>query len=200
MTHSEMHEIIKWANEMADHYDDLFFSYNFDLARNILKLRFGSLIYASKNYVITIIKDEYDIKDFYYRRRTWERKILEACRIPDKRSFLDVHIGTKWMEELSQGCIAFKNGEYIKVMLNEMYGLGKLKIEKVIFNKPATIVFWSDGTKTVVKAQKKDKYDKEKGLAMAIAKKALGNTSKYYDVFKVYLEEDSNGSNRKNRN
>ena len=46
------------------------------------------------------------------------------------------------------------------------------KIKNVIFNKPATIVFWEDGTKTVVKAID-EPFDEEKGLAMAIAKKAL---------------------------
>ena len=51
-------------------------------------------------------------------------------------------------------------------------------IEKVIYNDPATIIFWSDKTKTVVQCQEGDDYDPEKGLAMAIAKKALGNTSR----------------------
>lgn len=46
-------------------------------------------------------------------------------------------------------------------------------IIEVIFNNPATIVYWSDGSKTVVKACDKDTFDKETGLAMAIAKKAL---------------------------
>ena len=49
-----------------------------------------------------------------------------------------------------------------------------LKIEKVIFNDPATIVLWSDRTKTVVKCQEDDTFDPEKGLAMCIAKKTLG--------------------------
>lgn len=47
-------------------------------------------------------------------------------------------------------------------------------IKKVIFNNPATIVIWVDGTKTVVKRQKGDRYDKEKGLAMAIIKRSIG--------------------------
>ena len=51
-------------------------------------------------------------------------------------------------------------------------------IKKVIYNNPATIIFWSDHTKTVVQCQKGDEYDPEKGLAMCIAKKALGNTSR----------------------
>ena len=61
------------------------------------------------------------------------------------------------------------------------------EITRVIFNKPATIVFWADGTKTVVKSQGKEKYDKEKGLAMAISKKVLGNEGSYYDTFKKFL-------------
>ena len=60
-------------------------------------------------------------------------------------------------------------------------------IEKVIFNDPATIVFWNDGSKTVVKTQNDETYDKEKGLSMAISKKMLGNNSKYYDTFKKWI-------------
>lgn len=47
------------------------------------------------------------------------------------------------------------------------------KIKRVIFNKPATIVFWNDGTKTVVKTQKDEVYDPEKGLTMAVTKNYL---------------------------
>ena len=72
------------------------------------------------------------------------------------------------------------------VSLSENYGIHSW-IKKVIFNNPATIVFWGDGTKTVVKRQKGDRYDKEKGLAMCIAKKALGNKGNYCNVFKEWL-------------
>ena len=63
-------------------------------------------------------------------------------------------------------------------------------IKKVIFNDPATIVFWSDGSKTVVKCQDGDIYDPEKGLAMAISKKALGNKGNYCNEFKKWLPEE----------
>ena len=56
------------------------------------------------------------------------------------------------------------------------------KIKNVIFNNPATIVFWEDGSKTVVKAHN-ESFDEEKGLAMAITKKALGNKSNYIEYF-----------------
>lgn len=64
---------------------------------------------------------------------------------------------------------------------------GKLQIKDVILNPPATIVFWSDGSKTVVKAEN-EIYDPEKGLAMALAKRALGNQGNYFETFKKYVE------------
>ena len=63
----------------------------------------------------------------------------------------------------------------------------KLTIKKVIFNDPATVVMWTDGTKTVVKAQDEE-FDPEKGLAMAITKKALGNQGNYFDEIKKWTE------------
>ena len=61
-------------------------------------------------------------------------------------------------------------------------------IKKVIFNKPCTIVLWEDGTKTMVRTQGKARFDKEKGLAMCIAKKALGNKGNYYDEFRKWVK------------
>lgn len=49
-------------------------------------------------------------------------------------------------------------------------------INRVIFNDPATVIIWNDGTKTVAKAVKGDKYDPEKGFAIAYAKKFGGKT------------------------
>lgn len=68
----------------------------------------------------------------------------------------------------------------------------KLTIKDVMFKPPATIVFWSDGSKTVVKTQKDDKYDPEKGLAIAISKRFLGNSGSYYNIFTKWLEKAPN--------
>lgn len=62
------------------------------------------------------------------------------------------------------------------------------EIKNVIFNPPATIVFWADGTKTVVQARGEE-FDPEKGLAMAISKKALGNQGNYYNQFKKWTKK-----------
>ncbi len=58
---------------------------------------------------------------------------------------------------------------------------------RVIFSNPATIVFWRDGSKTVVKCQSGEKFDEMTGLAMAISKKALGNKGNYNEVFKKFV-------------
>lgn len=61
------------------------------------------------------------------------------------------------------------------------------KIKEVIFNNPATIVLWEDGTKTVVKVKKREKYDKWVGLAMCHMKKYYGE--KFHKTFRDYCEE-----------
>lgn len=84
--------------------------------------------------------------------------------------------------------------------LNSIYGMSSShipEIKNVIFNDPATIVFWEDGTKTVVKCQDGDEFDPEKGLAMAIAKKAYGNKGNYCNKMKKWLpKEGSVDTNR----
>ena len=85
-------------------------------------------------------------------------------------------------------------------ILNSTYGIGSLRIpeiKNVIFNDPATIVFWEDETKTVVKCQDGDEFDPEKGLAMAIAKKAYGNKGSYCNKMKKWLpKEEQADTNR----
>ena len=81
-------------------------------------------------------------------------------------------------------------------LLNTMRRLGFLQIKKVIFNNPATIIIWSDGTKTVVKVQNGEEYDPENGMALCCAKKLLGNKSNFNNEFKKWLpKEDQNAGN-----
>lgn len=62
-------------------------------------------------------------------------------------------------------------------------------IKNVIFAPPATIVYWSDGSNTVVKCSEKDVFDPEKGLAMAIAKRCGGNKGSYYKEIQNWVEK-----------
>lgn len=98
--------------------------------------------------------------------------------------------------------------EYVKIkgflseqgreeILRNLFPVGKPptywfpSIEKVIFNDPATIIFWSDRTKTVVKVQDGEKFDKMTGLAMGICKKVLGNKGNYYNEFSKWIGEEA---------
>ena len=67
---------------------------------------------------------------------------------------------------------------------NQMYYIPSIK--KVIFNCPATVILWGNGSKTVVKANN-EPFDREKGLAMAISKKFFGNKGNYMNHFKKWI-------------
>lgn len=106
-----------------------------------------------------------------------EQKRMEAMKeqIREQMGTINITSSIGWYEPVKEG------------ERNMFYPIKT--ITKVIFNDPATIVFWADGTKTVVQAYN-EPFDKEKGLAMAIAKKALGNKGNYNEVFKKWIGDD----------
>lgn len=93
---------------------------------------------------------------------------------------------------------ALDNARYItqaRAMYNAVYqkevraAMNAATIKNAIFAPPATIVYWSDGSKTVVKCSEKDVFDPEKGLAMAIAKRCGGNKGSYYKEIQNWVEK-----------
>ena len=63
-------------------------------------------------------------------------------------------------------------------------------IKQVIYNAPATIVFWSDDSKTVCVVNDGDVYSREAGLSICILKKLCGAT-RVYDILHDWVNEDS---------
>lgn len=55
--------------------------------------------------------------------------------------------------------------------------------ERVIFSPPATVVFWRDGTKTVVRCDR-DEFSEEFGFAMACMRKIFGSRHQFKRQFK----------------
>lgn len=51
--------------------------------------------------------------------------------------------------------------------------------KKIIFNGPATIILWSDGSKTVVKVSDGDVFDPEMGICLATIKKFYPRFAKF---------------------
>lgn len=58
----------------------------------------------------------------------------------------------------------------------ETVGALKIYITKVLYNNPATIVFWSDGTQTRNICPPDTLYNPDTGLAFCMLKKLMGNT------------------------
>ena len=108
--------------------------------------------------------------------------ILDSSRIKmwcyvDPRMYYSIKI--EWRAPVYREDMGIDKKKLLWVSYLEMQNRAHIpQIKKVIYNYPATIIFWADDTKTVVQCQYEDVYDPEKGLAMAIAKKALGNTSR----------------------
>lgn len=67
-------------------------------------------------------------------------------------------------------------------------GLSKLDIKQVIYNNPATIVYFNDGSKVVVKTMDGDEFNEEVGLAMAIMKKMFGSSTAFKKFAKKWKE------------
>ena len=117
----------------------------------------------------------------YYAVNWKEAHSLTEAAVP-----ILVDIKTRLNSEVKNDLYKYVEND-IEQTKNLYYGLS-LTIKNVIFNPPATIVFWMDGTKTVVKDQGEVFYDPEKGMAMAVAKKAFGNQGNYYNQFKKYID------------
>lgn len=62
--------------------------------------------------------------------------------------------------------------------------------KKIIYNGPATIVLWADGTKTVVKCSKHDSQNAETGFLWALAEKVYGSKSRLDKVMRRWLTHD----------
>lgn len=78
---------------------------------------------------------------------------------------------------------------YTAISVGTIANTVKLDIKRVIHNDPATVILWNDGTKTVVKAHN-ESFDPEKGFAMAVCKKLLGD--RYKKTFREYCGKEEN--------
>lgn len=126
----------------------------------------------------------------------WMGKAVGWKKLSDDNGYFDTDIASSLQEKLMK---AVTNGadfdgdivkrikmfeEEIKMADKIRFDMYKPTIKKVIFSDPATIVFWTDNTKTIVRCGENDIYDPEKGVAMCCMKKLLGTNktgSNYLD-------------------
>lgn len=114
------------------------------------------------------------MKEFYIRN-----PFTGLVELPVSRCDFSVPFAIDSLKDYSQLIERTRNNMTHKTVMDT--------IRQVIFNPPATIVIWRDGSKTVVKCGENDIFDPEKGLAMAISKHAFGNNRDYYEIFAKWV-------------
>lgn len=152
-------------------------AYRFTISKNGFNLSEGFCYSGSETDQVTFIEGM--IKKF---------EALYPSILPRPYASLNTFKSIQVDASISNGPIGVTTYNKIDMLLKKDVSLSTIIVE-VIFNNPATIIKWIDGTKTVVKSNGED-YDPEKGFAMAIAKKAFGNKGNYYNAFKQWLPKN----------
>ena len=63
----------------------------------------------------------------------------------------------------------------------------KAGIKDVIFNPPATVILWGDGSKTVVKCGEEDVYNPLTGFLLAYMKHGEGGGGAYNNLIRTFV-------------
>ncbi len=161
-------------------------------ANNILSIPFTQVTKGPRE-IQTYTDRLFDLKNLlnsYYGVRSSNYKKQDEC-ICGKQDHMSygLQVEELYVDEFDTSKEDTKMNTKKAVETNPVY----YPIKKVIFNPPATIVFWKDGTKTVVKARG-EAFDPEKGLAMAISRHYLCdicNLTRFDGVFKKYLTKET---------
>jgi hypothetical protein len=156
--------------------------------------------FEQEEMIKNMTKDGFEKSIFKTYREADEALAKKYCKRKDYNDMINLKNITVCIDgdyyKPRNGVAAVRVGEHptfdLQVEMDPLYKINEgpgraYRIKDVIFNPPATIVFWVDGTKTVVKTQYDEPFDPEKGLAMAIAKKALGNQGNYFETIKKYV-------------
>lgn len=129
----------------------------------------------------------------------------ELCTLMGTIKFYDMSNAVE-VKKLTREHEFIKNTPYPRAMVHyDKYNIGtvdkgtrslraiyELKVEKIITNGPATIVFWNDRTKTIVKRDNYDEDDLYDAVANALAKKIFGSTLKFHKTI-----DKKSGTNEK---
>lgn len=184
------------VSNLVRRYDSRYIAKMTDNKRNI-HLRDGNIIRLTYGHLDDVgsVVDTL-LRTFYYSIKPYE--IIVVTFSAERKEQIQKHVPyveAVYVEtEKYRMLNDFVNGYHLMCKpLPEKFGPLHISllpvIKDVMFNPPATIVTWKDGTKTVVKASEGDPYDPEKGLAMAFSRKALGNKYEYYNTFLHWLKK-----------
>ena len=139
---------------------------------------------------IGVYLDSDDVKRLYDRISRWGNDMRKR-NMPissEMKKILNSIYGRENAMTMRQGYIyKSPNEKYSKCMADEFedHGTPRRSVQyacfanpvRIIFNPPATIVFWKDGTKTVVKCAEGEKFDPYTGFCYAFTEHFLGSIS-----------------------
>lgn len=184
----DFNEKIQWCISKANVY--AYRAYNTYLKKS----------YTLSNHCITTEIKSMNITNCYLDEISIEVLVrdidIESLKSIDSSIYLTFMLVKGICEAKIEGDVVCDILIYTSNEISKNYTLIELpRIKQVLYKNPATIVFWIDGSKTVVKCQENDAYDPEKGLVMAIIKRACGNTGCYYKEFKKWLPKEEENDN-----
>lgn len=120
--------------------------------------------------------------------------VTRAQDWPFGRLFADSDLTFSYEQEGLEKVVDELKSEFVLLLSDEDHARKnngkKMSVPKhVIFNDPATIIIWEDGSKTVVKCGENDTFDKEKGFMVAYLKHEFGNDNTFNKFIKKYCED-----------
>ena len=136
----------------------------------------------SANPYLTDVGDKIHYSLVLTGRTSDTESLAELCALTTTNKEVSVSFGAPVKESVEDRCMELPVPKFGGAFYNEDDKL--VYIERVIYKDPATIVFWSDGTKTTSKCDERDTYNEEMGLAVAVMKKLVSSE------FTVKLLED----------
>lgn len=180
-------------------FDEAYIVDHIEISQSLRSMNKGTLYYR---VYITDMND--NLRNLYPDDKIYNCLAVDPCTVYIKDSIHRDDISelkTINVQNDPNGKIEFTQEEFNALTEENNMCMSKVKdtrvptnpIEKVIFNDPATIVFWKDGTKTIVKCQEGATFDPEKGLAMAISRHYLCDIcglERYDGVFKRYVPKE----------
>jgi hypothetical protein len=118
--------------------------------------------------ILDIINELYNDKEIEKK----EDKIELSASVPQKGKFNSIDSSAINTDD----CFTFVPKEAVVLKQYDPKKIFSIpKVEKVLFRDPATIVWFSDGTKSVAICGYDDIYDRETGVAICLCKRMLGN-------------------------
>lgn len=127
--------------------------------------------------------------DITVEENVYSCRNIITIKIPLGTPWIEEIEGTKVMVDVNTAMYGFSSqaervtevmdekAKNLKDFQNRFFGVYKIpEVREIRYNGPATIVFWEDNTKTVVKMQPDELYyDPDKAFTMAVCKKLFGN-------------------------